>query len=52
MKIRALVSFAGQVTMAIREEKEVPNEIAKDLIQAGHAVEVKTQTKRVKANEN
>lgn len=52
MKIKALVSFAGVVTMGVNEEREVGEEIAKDLINAGYAVEVKPVKKAVKSNEN
>ena len=51
MKIKALVSFAGVVTMGVDEEREVSNEVAKDLINAGYAIEVKAVKKAVKSDE-
>jgi len=51
VKIKALVSFAGVVTMGVNEEREVDAEIAKDLIKAGYAAEVKPVKKSVKSNE-
>ena len=51
VKIKALVSFAGVVTMGVNEEREVNAEIAKDLIKAGYAEEVKPVKKSVKSNE-
>ena len=41
MKIRAVKGFAGVVSMRVGEVKNVPDEIARDLIQAGHARAVK-----------
>ena len=40
MKIKANVSFAGEVIMAPGEEKDVPDAIGKDLVAAGYAEEV------------
>lgn len=37
MKIKALVSFAGSATMAVGEIKDVPDEIAADVIRCGFA---------------
>ena len=46
MKIKALVSFAGIVTMGVGEVKDVPTEIANDLIQAKYAEKVNTSSKK------
>lgn len=43
VKINALVSFAGKVTMATGEVRDVPDEIANDLIQANFAEKVTTK---------
>lgn len=40
MKIKALVSFVGRVSMTQGEVKEVSEEVAKDLIKAKHAKKV------------
>lgn len=52
LKIKALVSFAGKVTMAPGEIREVPNEIAEDLIRAGYAEKVTTAKKSGVKNES
>lgn len=44
MKIKALVSFVGAVSMQQGEVREVSDELAKDLIKAKHAKKV-TATK-------
>lgn len=41
MLIRAKVSFAGLVTMAAGETREVCEEVGSDLLRAGYAVKVK-----------
>ena len=51
MKIKALVSFAGIVTMGRGEIRNVPDDIAKDLIQAKHAEKV-TSKKSGESDEN
>jgi len=43
MRIKALKSFTGLVTMVTGEERNVRQEIADDLINAGYAVAVETQ---------
>lgn len=46
MKIRALKSFAGKVTMMAGQELNVEDkEIAEDLVNAGFAEEIKTTAK-------
>ena len=47
-KIKALISFGGIVSLRIGEEREVTDEVAKDLIKAGYAEEIKKEapTKR------
>ncbi|MDM5199250.1 hypothetical protein QUF79_14610 [Fictibacillus enclensis] len=54
MKVKALVSFAGIVTMSQGEEKVLNDkEVAKDLLQAGYVQEVKSpKSKKVKADES
>ena len=58
MKVKALVSFCGKVSMGKGEVREVTyQDILKDLLKAGYVVEVKEETpkpalkKAVKANE-
>lgn len=51
MKVKALVSFSGQVTMLKGETKTVNKELAEDLLQAGHVEEVVSK-KQVKVNED
>jgi hypothetical protein len=52
MKVKALVSFAGQVTMAPGDVREIKDKaICEDLIKAGYVEEVKT-TKKEKADED
>ncbi|MEL3956917.1 hypothetical protein NST17_06865 [Caldifermentibacillus hisashii] len=52
MKVKALVSFAGKVTMAKGEVKEIKEkEIYQDLIKANYVEEVKS-SRKVKADEN
>lgn len=41
MKIKALTSFAGKVSMIEDEVREVADELGRDLVRAGHAVEIK-----------
>lgn len=40
MKIKALIPFVGQVTMGAGDTRDVPDEVAKDLIDAGYATKV------------
>ena len=40
MLIKATTSFAGVVSMANKETREVNDEVAKDLVKAGYAVVV------------
>jgi len=40
MKIKALIPFVGQVTMGAGDTRDVPDEVAKDLIDAGYAEKV------------
>lgn len=50
-KIKCLITFAGAtVTMAAGEEREVSDEVAADLIQAGYAEPVKVTKKKDDAN--
>lgn len=41
MKVKALVGFAGAVSMAAGETKELDEAIARDLLRAGYIVEDK-----------
>lgn len=54
MKIKALVSFAGALSMYAGEEREVKDsEVAQDLISCGYIEEVKAPRKKVvKEDEN
>lgn len=40
MQIKAVVSFVGSVCMAAGEVRVVPDDTARDLIRAGHAIPV------------
>jgi hypothetical protein len=52
VKVKALKSFSGLITMAQGEEKVIKDKvILDDLLQAEYVEEVKTN-KKVKANEN
>jgi hypothetical protein len=52
MKVKALVSFAGKVTMGKGEVREIKDKsICEDLLHAGYVKEVKP-TKKVSTNEN
>lgn len=53
MKIRAIVSFSGVISMAKGSEMEYDNDVVlQDLLQAGYIEEVETPTKGVKKNES
>lgn len=53
MKIRALVSFSGALTMAKDEVRDYDNEIVlSDLMNAGYVEEIKTTPKRSVKNES
>ncbi|MGG3623859.1 hypothetical protein ABES25_09940 [Bacillus gobiensis] len=55
MKVKALVSFSGIVTMTKGEEKEISNkEIYQDLLKANYVEEVKVKLnkRKVKVNED
>ncbi len=53
MKIKALVSFAGAFSMHKGEVKECNDkDILNDLLSCGYVEEVKTNKKKVEANEN
>ena len=44
MKVKAIQSFIGRISMNIDDEREIiDKELAKDLIKAGHVVEVKAE---------
>lgn len=53
MKVKALVSFSGLVTMAQGDEKVIKDKvILEDLLQAGYVEELPSTKKRVKTDEN
>ncbi|MCF0163193.1 MAG: hypothetical protein HUJ88_11540 [Fusobacterium necrophorum] len=52
MIVKALVSFAGSLTMFPGEIREVNNEVAKDLLDSGYVEEVKSEAKKKKVKNN
>ena len=48
MKIKALTGFCGRISMFGGEIREVEDEIAKDLIRAGHAEPVEETKEKTK----
>ena len=49
MKYRALISFSGNITMAMGEVREIDNEgIANDLLNAGYIEELKETKIKIK----
>ena len=53
MKIRALISFSGVLSLGKGQEMEYDDDVVlQDLLQAGYIEEVETPTKGVKKNEN
>lgn len=53
MKIKALTSFSGALTMSKGQEMEYNNKvILQDLLQAGYIEEVKTPKEGVKKNDS
>lgn len=51
-EIKAIMPFAGVVSMAAGETKEVSNEIAADLVSAGYAEEIKTKQIKKKGDKD
>jgi hypothetical protein len=52
MKVKALASFAGTITMALNEVKDIKDkDVLEDLLRAGYVVEVKS-SKKVNTDEN
>lgn len=46
MIVKAIKSFIGKVSMNIDDEKEIlDKELAKELIKAGHVIEIKAEKK-------
>ena len=44
MKVKAIKSFIGKISMNINDEREIiDKELAKDLIKAGHVIEIKAE---------
>lgn len=54
MKVKALCSFAGVITMAVGEVKEVDEDIlnSTDLIRSGYVVVIEDQAKAKEKKEN
>jgi len=57
MRVKALKSFAGKVTMSFGEVREIKDKVVlKDLLRAGYVEEIKEDEdkgkKKVKADEN
>lgn len=53
MKVKALVSFSGIVTMTKGEVAEIKDKVVyEDLLNAKYVVEVKSGKQKVKADEN
>lgn len=54
MKVKALCSFAGPITMAVGEIREVEESVLDntDLVRAGYVEVVENQTKTKEAKEN
>lgn len=52
MLVKALTSFGGKISMGAGEVREIlDEEIAKDLLRAGHVVEVKAEKAKKPAEE-
>lgn len=53
MLVKALTSFGGKISMGAGEVREILDEkIAKDLLRAGHVVEVKAEKQAEKTKKN
>ncbi len=53
MRVKALVSFSGIITMSAGEVGEISEkEVLNDLLRAGYVEEVKAEKKAVKPDEN
>lgn len=50
MKVKAIQSFIGKVSMNTDDEREISKELAKDLINAGYVVEIKATKSNVVDN--
>lgn len=48
MKVRATVSFAGSVTMAVNEVRELPEAVASPLISCGYLIPAEEAKKQAK----
>lgn len=44
MKVKATVSFAGTVTMAVNEVRDLPNEVATPLLSCGYLIPADDET--------
>lgn len=50
MKVKALKSFIGKISMNIDDEREIiDKKLAEDLIKAGHVIEMKNKKEPAKA---
>lgn len=50
MKVRAMVSFCGLVSMAVGQEKDLPQgEVLEDLLQVGYVVPLETEPVKTEA---
>ena len=45
-KVKALVPFVGEIVMNTGETREVPDEIAKDLIGAGYVTKIEDKPEK------
>ena len=53
MKVKALVSFSGIISMAVGEVADISEkEVLTDLLKAGYVEEVKAEKRAVKPDEN
>lgn len=54
MKVKALISFSGLISMTVGEEKDIADkEVLTDLLKAQFVEKIKTEDKKVvKANES
>ena len=48
MKVKATTSFAGAITMAVNEVRELPSEVASPLLACGYLVPVEDKEKAKK----
>ena len=51
MKVKATVSFAGEVTMAVNEVRELPEAVASPLLSCGYVIPAEKEKKTKKPAE-